>query len=269
MTEVRPDLRYLLELRDTIGPHYGSEDLCVMLYSLVKREKPRCVVELGTGLGVTSAWIAAAMRENGFGTIVTVDNGEHFEAAPPLGVRYPLPPNLQELGDLDYESLLGRIFERAGVAANVKFVRRDIDLGDLCWLDACLGELDEDGSPAPIDIVFSDYSHAPAMVARIVAGFLPRLAEVGSIFVDSASTHLASYHLLEYMTAMLQRGRVPKELLEQLGDERLRKLLAERVAGSEFRLMHLVEKVARKQNSTAWLRVERASLVPALAIALH
>ena len=268
-TPLRPDLPYLLELRDAIGPHYGSEDLCVFLYSLVKREKPRCVVELGTGLGVTTAWIAAAMRENGFGTIVTVDNGAHFASAPPLAERQELPPSLQELGSLGYDALLRRIFERAGVASHVKSLRCDIDLHDLRWLDESVGPSAADGLPAPIDIVFSDFNHSAANVARIVGAFIPRLADVGSILIDSASTHLTSYYLLEHLTALLQRGQVPKELLEQAGDARLAERLAARVANSGFRLMHLVEKLERAQNSTAWLRVERTSLVPPLAIALH
>ncbi len=57
----------LLALHNEIGLIYGGEDLAVLLYSLAKRECPKRVVELGTGLGVSSFWIAHALRENGFG----------------------------------------------------------------------------------------------------------------------------------------------------------------------------------------------------------
>jgi hypothetical protein len=69
----------LLALRDEIGYIYGSEDLAVLLYILAKRERPKCVVELGTGLGVSSFWIAHAIKENGFGHLWTFDDGSHFE----------------------------------------------------------------------------------------------------------------------------------------------------------------------------------------------
>lgn len=42
-------LEKLSSLRESMGWVYGSEDLCVLLYSLVKRTRPRIVVELGTG----------------------------------------------------------------------------------------------------------------------------------------------------------------------------------------------------------------------------
>ncbi|MNT61209.1 hypothetical protein D3C72_1988360 [compost metagenome] len=50
-------LEKLSSLRESMGWAYGSEDLCVLLYSLVKRTRPRIVVELGTGFGVTAAWL--------------------------------------------------------------------------------------------------------------------------------------------------------------------------------------------------------------------
>ncbi|MGH8464550.1 MAG: hypothetical protein ACRER5_10420, partial [Pseudomonas sp.] len=79
-------LEKLSSLRESMGWVYGSEDLCVLLYSLVKRMRPRTVVELGTGFGVTAAWMAGALRENGGGVIHTYDNGSHFSSEP--GVRY-------------------------------------------------------------------------------------------------------------------------------------------------------------------------------------
>jgi hypothetical protein len=269
MNSRQPNFQYLLDLRHAIGPNYGSEDLCIFLFSLVKREKPKYVVELGTGLGVTTAWIAAAMCENGYGTVVTVDNGAHFSEASRLEERFALPPSLEDLAGLDYDKLLAKIFERSGVAAHVKIVRRDIDLMDMRWLDQSVGPSEDGNGAAPIDIVFSDFNHSAATVARIVGAFLPRLASVGSILIDSASTHLMSYYLLEHLCALLQRGKVPKEILDQVTDTNLRQRLFDHVANSEFHLMHLVEKQDRAQNSTAWLRVERASLVPPLAIALH
>jgi hypothetical protein len=70
----------LLKLREDLGPIYGSEDLCVLLYSLARRDKPRSIVEIGTGLGVCTCWIANALRENGFGRILSTDDGRDFDS---------------------------------------------------------------------------------------------------------------------------------------------------------------------------------------------
>lgn len=43
----------------------------LMLYSLVRALKPQCVIELGTNVGISSAFIAAALKANG--AITTLD----------------------------------------------------------------------------------------------------------------------------------------------------------------------------------------------------
>jgi len=95
-------LEKLSSLRESMGWVYGSEDLCVLLYSLVKRMRPRIVVELGTGFGVTAAWMAGALRENGSGVIHTYDNGSHFSSEPGIrfveGLQGPLADSLREMG---------------------------------------------------------------------------------------------------------------------------------------------------------------------------
>ncbi len=48
----------LLDLRNRIGGIYGSEDICMLLYSLIRRERPKNVVEIGAGLGVSAFWMA-------------------------------------------------------------------------------------------------------------------------------------------------------------------------------------------------------------------
>ena len=48
----------LPELRNRIGGYYGSEDLAVLFYALIRRERPLNIVELGSGLGVTLFWMA-------------------------------------------------------------------------------------------------------------------------------------------------------------------------------------------------------------------
>ena len=71
----------LLELRNRIGRVYGSEDIAMLLYSLVRRERPANILELGTGLGVSAFWMAQAAKENGHGHVWTLDDGSHWTEA--------------------------------------------------------------------------------------------------------------------------------------------------------------------------------------------
>lgn len=45
----------------------------LMLYHLVRATKPAKVLELGTNVGISSAYLAAALKENGKGALVTCD----------------------------------------------------------------------------------------------------------------------------------------------------------------------------------------------------
>jgi len=49
-----------------------------LLYALVRATRPRNVLELGTGLGVTARFIAEALVENGAGDLITVEPVKEF-----------------------------------------------------------------------------------------------------------------------------------------------------------------------------------------------
>lgn len=100
-------------------------------------------------------------------------------------------------------------------------------------------------------------------IVNVLATFLPRLNTNASIFIDSASTNMTSYYMLEALTTMLEGNKVPVELLNAAGNERERKKIHDVVTGSIFKLIHLVERHDRPQNSTAWLKIITPSLLPA------
>src|SRR6266436_5037040 len=69
----------LKEYANRFGTFYGTEDFCIFLYGLAKMQRPKVILELGTGFGVTTFWLARAVVENGEGHIWTVDNGSHWQ----------------------------------------------------------------------------------------------------------------------------------------------------------------------------------------------
>ena len=259
----------LLSIRDVLGPYYGSEDLSVLLYAIVRREKPSNVVELGTGLGVSTAWIARALKENNAGSILTVDDGSHFgplSRSGRLGKVLSTHPALAELAGSanDYEQFLNALFAFCGVEERVK--RQPVRFN-------LIGRKTDEPryrltTDVPIDMLFSDFNHSPQTIIAVLREFIPAMADTSSIFVDSASSHLPSYNLLEEFVVAFNRRELPQLLLDSLSVDEQKKL-GEFVSGHRFRLIHLYERRLRSQNSTAWIRIEPGLPGPPSGILMH
>jgi hypothetical protein len=266
MWNIASNFPELLAVRYQLGPIYGSEDICTLLYSLVRRERPEVVVELGTGMGVTTAWIAAAMKENGVGTIYTYDNGSHFQVPDVRNFLSVTPTGpIQSLGQIakqgTYEEFVSSLFDLCGIREHVVFKKTDIDLDNP-------GSLTADFGHRPIDLLFSDYMHSPDFVHHIVRAFLPRMADTSSLFIDSASSHVPSFLTLERMIECFNEQKIPKRIVQGMSESDVsitRRLLSE----SHFRLMHLMEKRDRAQNSTSWIRIEPVDTLPPVTAFFH
>lgn len=235
---------------DRIGPVYGTEDWPLFLYALVKMQAPLNVVELGTGLGATALWVAQAMKEIGAGRIWTIDSGQDWPEI--LGHS----PELftPEQRTLDFAGYMAGLIERFGLEEQLEFIERAMP-------------------PYPamgqkLDLLFSDFRHGPNDILAILGHFLPQMAASSSVFIDSASTSFPSYALLELLVTQLNAGKVPLMLLATTPADQ-QEALREQVRGSRYTLMHLVERKARLQNSTAWLKIEPVDLRPYPAAPFH
>src|SRR4051812_26704551 len=72
------DFAALKQFTDRVGPIYGTEDWCMFLYALAKMHAPLNVLELGFGVGTCALWLAQALRENGSGQVVSIDDGRDW-----------------------------------------------------------------------------------------------------------------------------------------------------------------------------------------------
>jgi len=250
----------LLALREELGPTYGSEDLSVVLYGLARQRRPERVLELGTGCGVTTSWIAHALSENGLGHIWTIDDGSQW------------PDHLEKRAFL-FEQLAKRLenpnlAKPQSVAEFFPALTQDLDLQShatliMEHLDLSKGLVNPKWPfmDKPLDWVFSDVRHSPDDIYMILAQFLPLLAQAGSIFIDSAPTLLSSYLVLERLMDQLNSARVPDRLLDFCRDEH-RETVLSLVQRRRFLLTHLVERKDRSQNSTAWINIEPLDYTP-------
>jgi len=245
----------LLLLSDVIGTVFGTEDFCLFLYSLVRMQTPRTIVELGTGLGLSAFWMALAAKRNGVGHVWTVDDLELFQRNEALldkivtnlrRVQCPLP--LQASTAQQYFHGVSKLLD---LGKYLTFVQQRMDLDQKQHFDQY------PFANETIDLLFSDFRHGPADILAILGHFLPRMSSASSVFIDSAPTAWPSYLLLEQLIIHLNSGHVPKALQDRSSADLTQVMKNRRIV-----LVHLTESKERNQNSTAWLKIEPIDLLP-------
>lgn len=246
----------LLVLNDVVGEAFGTEIFSLFLYSLARMHKPQTVVELGTGFGVSAAWMGLAAAENGSGHIWSVDDCSQLQTDyfrdRMLALAKAGFDGFQELGPADYHPCL---IETLDLADQVTHVRRTIDLEESAHFDDYpFGDLE-------VDLLWSDITHGVEQMLMTLTHFLPRMAPSSSIFLDSVPSYMPSYQTLERLIKQLNSGRVPKMMLDWGVD-------AGFVENREFNLVHLtkVDTGREHQNGTSWIKIEPVDLRPYPAI---
>jgi tRNA A58 N-methylase Trm61 len=230
----------LKKFTDKIGLVYGTEDFAIYLYSIIKMSKAKTVLELGTGLGVTTMWAALGLEENTQGTIHTIDDGSEWESLKKI------KDSLGSLYRENYQDYILNLISTFEFNNRISFYNQKIN--KLSYLDN-------------IDIVFCDYSHGPYSIVKLLGDYLIKMNEVSYIFIDSASTYYPSFHTLESIVSILNQGKVPKTLYEMIDTAEIN-LFREKVAQSKFELTHLVENKQRNQNSTAQIKITPIDIMP-------
>jgi predicted O-methyltransferase YrrM len=231
----------LKQFTDRVGRTYGTEDWCIFMYALAKMHAPKCILELGCGVGACSLWLAQAMRENGAGHVYTVDDGRDWAAVlvENTGIFTP------EETHLDFGDYLRYLRERFGLTEQLTHLPTSLPPFPV---------MDQ-----PIDLLFSDFMHGPNDILQILGTYLSSMAPSSSIFIDSASTSFPSYALLELLVPQLNQGRMPQMLLEFVHPTQHEACVA-LVRNSRFDLIHMTEQKRRAQNSTAWIKIQPLDL---------
>ena len=249
------DIQLLEILKSEIGPVYGSQTLAMLLHVLALREKPMKVLELGTGLGTTTAWIASAMAQNGLGKIVSIDNGAHF---PPDPRNTAFVERFRQVfpDPQTHPDYMTDLKQRLSFGDRIEFYNRDLNFDTP---DDLLQSLDVPGED--YDWVFCDVTHGPRAVEVCLAAFLSISARCFSLFIDSASTYTQSFLVSERMIEQLNRGKVP-DCLNEFDDPARREFVRSLAQDREFRIHHFTEQADSSQNATMLIQAFPVDSIP-------
>lgn len=260
----------LAEWNHLVGETFESENKAPFFHALIKMQKPECLLEIGTGVGVSSFYMAQAVKENGKGHVWTVDNGsqwkEFFE--PYFTDRIRRSETFGPLIDPDFFVSMRRIAERLGLAEHITFLEGEVTLADAGALDVESYPFLEPALRAPLDLVFCDIDHRPEACLGILAKFLPVVAPSASIFIDSAPTFLASHLTLEHTLRQLERSKVPAFFLVGADAKRERRL-RDLISSRRFSMVPITERLDRDGNSMAWIRIEPENFLPSPLTAMR
>lgn len=247
----RASFEKLLLWTDALGTIFGTSELAMMLHSLIRMARPERVVELGTGVGVTTAWMGHALAMNAEGHLWSVDDHRAIkslckfdELMSALGRSVGL-----ETYSLEPEEFLGLLMDNIAVSERVTLLQRHVVLGDCSHFD------DYDFGTQSIDLLVSDFRHDPEDVIQLLGHFLPRMSSASSIFIDSASTQWTSYLCIERICDILNAGRVPAVFGEQ-------GFVVELDKNRTYTAIHLTRPGRESQQSTTWIKVEPADVFP-------
>ena len=210
--------QYLNELPKT----YYTEDFSYYMYGLTKMTKPKVFVELGTGYGVTAFAVATAMKENGYGKVITLDDGSQ--------------------NDMNYNKFINNKIEEFKLD-NIKFVNKTLN-----------GKLDdiEEFDVNDIGIVFNDINCHFDTLPVILAWLLPKKADECYLIIDRLASIPEYYEATRSFVNDLNSNKIPRRLIELSRNETM---LIDAVKRTRFTLSH-VRKVGSKQDSFAILKME-------------
>jgi len=215
---------------------YGTENFNYFIYSLIKMDKPKTVIELGSGLGTTTLMMAQALKENKIGVLHTIDDGSDWNV---------LKKFINE--DKDYHEFIDNLLNRYKVNSYVKYYKQNIN--EKSFFDC-----------KNIDLIFFDCWEAGAKgCVNLIKNYLPKMSRYSHMFFDRSSTIHHAFLVLEQIIQYLQRGKIPDIIKQGLTKKEITDL-EEFIDSSKFTLIHLNDNKHDKknslQNSRSWIKIE-------------
>jgi predicted O-methyltransferase YrrM len=155
-----------------------NRDACLLLYSILRTTKPDHVLEFGTCLGISAAYQALALKQNGFGKMITMEGS----------------PARAEIGKRNLELLYMH---------NVNVLCGKFD-------DLLLSDLNQS---VPFDYVFIDGNHQEKPTIKYYETVLSKLNNNGILVIDDIFWSKGMNHAWNF----IKKTGYLKEILEYKG----------------------------------------------------
>jgi len=227
----------------SISEDYGTEHLSLLLYSLIRMQRPNNIIELGAGYGTASTLMGQALKENQKGKIWCIDNQSDW----PI-----IKSKLEVIGENynSYDDYFSYIINNFKLNDYMEYKNFNVDFKS----QSKFFTIDKS-----IDILFADSDSDAESIAKTLSFYLPKMSNYSDIFIHRASTRHHSLMTIESIVNHLQRGNIPQILLESKTDDEINKFF-DFVRRSKFTLINIAEspenKVNQQQNGAAWIKIE-------------
>jgi len=249
----------LLDFVKGSGEIFGSEDQSLFFHALIKIYQYQNILELGTGVGVSTFMLAQACKENKKGHVWTIDDGCQWNSRVIKRIYSGNPSlkkklekrGLKSKGDIKFSSYFDCLSKELNLENWTTLLTNRFEVRNTKSLAPFLKPVIK----KPIDFVFSDITNFPIHVLAIFSKFLPYMAPSSSYFFDSACSHLDTLMAMENTINALNGGKIPEILLAGRSSTEIQKIM-KIAATRNFTLVPMPERKHRRQNGALWIKIE-------------
>lgn len=232
----------IIDYNTKISDYYGAEDFSYFLYSIAKMQKPKKIIELGSGTGLLTLFLAEAIENPAHIWSFDKTNHKNFDHFKKFAAANKI--KVLESSNIEYLESLKNKFS---VSDKITFFDKKIDENQLEKIDPLIPS-------HSIDMVVSDINSSPEFISKILSHFLPKMSKSSSFFFDSLPTNLMSYLSVNLIVEKMNQGKIPRSIIDGKSPSEITSI-ANIIHRSTFQLIPINEVKQRRQNSGAWLRI--------------
>ena len=170
----------LLKHIKRFGSAYNTEDSSLFFYALTKMKHYKRFVEFGTGLGCTSLAVASAMKENGVGKCITIDNGMEY---------------VSQIGET-YSEFINSMVEKIEIQNHFTLLNQEIGFRSI----------------SNVDCVFSDFDRSVNTIEKLMTWALSSINDYSSIFIDGLGNYPEGFYYTKLLVNKLNENNTPNFL---------------------------------------------------------
>jgi len=165
---------------ERFGDAYNTKDSSLFFYALTKMKHYNTFVEFGTGLGCTAFAVASAMKENGYGKCITIDNGMEY---------------VSQIGET-YSEFINSMVEKIEIQNHFTLLNKEIEFKPI----------------SNVDCVFADFDREVTTIEKLMVWAFYSINDYSSIFIDGLSNFPEGFYYTKLLVNKLNENKIPNFL---------------------------------------------------------